>query len=58
MAILEVKGLHKSFGALEVLKGVNDIGIVTLSHRDVVRHELVQAIVRAYEKHAAAKNRR
>ena len=41
--------------ALEVLKGVNDIGIVTLSHRDVVRHELVQAIVRAYEKHAAAK---
>ena len=35
--------------ALEVLKGVNDIGIVTLSHRDVVRHELVQAIVRAYE---------
>ena len=25
--------------ALEVLKGVNDIGIVTLSHRDVVRHE-------------------
>ena len=44
--------------ALEVLKGVNDIGIVTLSHRDVVRHELVQAIVRAYEKHAEAKNRR
>ena len=44
--------------ALDVLKGVNDIGIVMLSHRDVVRHELVQAIVRAYEKHAAAKNRR
>ena len=42
----------------EVLKGVNDIGMLTLSHRDVVRHELVQAIVRAYEKHAAAKNRR
>ncbi len=38
--------------ALEVLKGVNDIAIVQLSHRDVVRHELVQAIVRAYEKHA------
>ena len=44
--------------ALEVLRNVDDIGIVTLSHRDVVRHELVQAIVRAYEKHAAAKNRR
>ena len=38
--------------ALEVLREVPDIGIVQLSHRDVVRHELVQAIVRAYEKHA------
>ena len=38
--------------ALEVLKNVDDIGIVRLSHRDVVRHELVQAIVRAYEKYA------
>ena len=43
--------------ALEVLKDVDDIGIVRLSHRDVVRHELVQAIVRAYEK-AAQKNER
>ena len=38
--------------ALEVLRDVKDIGIVQLTHRDVVRHELVQAIVRAYEKHA------
>ncbi len=38
--------------ALEVLKDVKDIGIVQLTHKDVVRHELVQAIVRAYEKHA------
>ncbi len=37
--------------ALEVLKDVEDIGMVRLTHRDVVRHELVQAIVRAYEKH-------
>ncbi len=37
--------------ALDVLKGVDDIAIVTLSHKDVVRHELVQAIVKAYEKH-------
>ena len=44
--------------ALDVLKGVSDIGIVTLTHRDVVRHELVQAIVRAYEKHAAGRGRR
>ena len=39
--------------ALEVLKNVEDIGVVRLTHRDVVRHELVQAIVRAYEKYAA-----
>ncbi len=39
--------------ALEVLRGVDDIGIVTLTHKDVVRHELVQAIVKAYEKHAS-----
>ena len=40
------------------LKDVNDIGIVQLTHRDVVRHELVQAIVRAYEKHAQKAERR
>ena len=37
--------------AVEVLSGVQGIGIVTLDHRDVVRHELVQTIVKAYEKH-------
>ena len=42
--------------AIEVLKNVDDIGIVNLTHRDVVRHELVQAIVRAYEKHTEKKN--
>lgn len=36
--------------AIEVLSGVPDIGIAFLTHRDVVRHELVQAIVKAYEK--------
>ena len=35
------------------MRDVKDIAIVHLSHRDVVRHELVQAIVQAYEKHAA-----
>ena len=44
--------------ALEVLKGVEDIGIVRLTHRDVVRHELVQAIVRAYEKYAQRSDRK
>ncbi len=39
--------------ALEVLKNVEDIGVVRLTHRGVVRHELGQAIVLAYEKYAA-----
>ncbi len=43
--------------ALEVLKGVEGIGFVTLTHRDVVRHELVQAIVRAYERHTNRQER-
>ena len=37
--------------AVEVLSGMQGIGIATLDHRDVVRHELVQTIVKAYEKH-------
>ena len=44
--------------ALEVLKGVDDIGIARLTHRDVVRHELVQAIVKAYEKFDQRNERR
>ena len=44
--------------ALEVLKGVENIGIVKLTHRDVVRHELVQAIVKAYEKYAMRNDRK
>ncbi len=44
--------------ALDVLRGVPDIATITLTHRDVVRHELVQAIVRAYEKHDKSGPRR
>ena len=36
--------------ALKKLKKINDIGIVELSERDVVRHELVKKIINAYEK--------
>lgn len=36
--------------AFEVLKDIKDIARVQLTYRDVVRHELVQAIVKAYEK--------
>ena len=38
--------------AVQVLGGVPDIAIQRLTHEDVVRHELVQAIVRAYDAHA------
>ena len=38
--------------AVQVLDGVPDIAIQRLTHEDVVRHELVQAIVRAYDAHA------
>lgn len=35
--------------AAKILEGVEDIGIVRLSAKDVVRHELVARIVKAYE---------
>ena len=38
--------------AVQVLEGVEDIAITRLTHQDVVRHELVQAIVRAYDAHS------
>src|SRR5713226_6484498 len=37
--------------ALDVLRGVDGISFVNFDERDVVRHTLVQRIVRAYEKH-------
>lgn len=36
--------------AVSVLKRVEDIAIIRLSGKDVVRHKLVQAIINAYEK--------
>ena len=43
---------------LRILKGIDDIGIVRLSERDVVRHKLVQEIVKAYARAEENKNRR
>lgn len=37
--------------AIKILKNVDDIGIVRFSEKDVVRHKLVQDIVKAYEKY-------
>ena len=39
--------------AMEVLRDVEGISVVELTARDVVRHELVQKIVRAYEAYEA-----
>jgi phosphate starvation-inducible PhoH-like protein len=41
--------------AMRILKGVEDIEIVSLSHKDVVRQELVKNIIKAYD--TAAKDK-
>ena len=35
---------------VSILKNVDDIAIIKLNGRDVVRHKLVQEIIKAYEK--------
>jgi phosphate starvation-inducible PhoH-like protein len=37
--------------ALEVVAKITDIAVVTFTEKDVVRHNLVQQIIRAYEEH-------
>lgn len=44
--------------ALKVLSQVEDIGIVHLNNKDVVRHPLVQKIVKAYEAYEEKEERR
>jgi phosphate starvation-inducible PhoH-like protein len=39
-------------GVRDILRGVKDIEFVEFSHKDVVRHKLVQRIVEAYRQHA------
>ena len=39
--------------AIRILKGIPGIGIVEMTGKDIVRHELVQRIVEAYENRAA-----
>lgn len=36
--------------AAEILKNIEGISVVNLTHRDVVRHPLVMNIIAAYEK--------
>ena len=44
--------------ALQVLKTVQGIAMMFFSEKDIVRHRLVQEIIRAYEKAHAARHRR
>ena len=42
--------------AIKILSGIEDIAFCYFSHKDVVRHPLVQKIIQAYEKHDRMKN--
>jgi phosphate starvation-inducible PhoH-like protein len=42
--------------AIKILRRIKGIGVVELTQRDIVRHRLVQNIVRAYRKNAKAKS--
>ena len=44
--------------AIRILRGISGIGIVEMTGKDIVRHELVQRIVEAYESKGAAEERR
>lgn len=42
--------------AMSVLRGIEDIAVCMLDYNDVVRHELVSRIIRAYEERRKTKN--
>ena len=50
----KVSGLKE---AMRVLNGVEDIAICRLNESDVVRHVIVQRIIKAYEEDEKARNR-
>lgn len=43
--------------AISVLKNVEDIAIIRLDEKDVVRHKLVQSIIKAYDRYQQKKER-
>ena len=43
--------------ATSVLKNVEDIAIIRLDEKDVVRHKLVQSIIKAYDRYQQKKER-
>ena len=44
--------------AIKVLKNIEDIGVVRFNEKDVVRHRLVQDIIKTYEKQEEERNRK
>ncbi len=44
--------------AIKVLKNIEDIGVVRFNEKDVVRHRLVQDIIKAYEKQEEERSRK
>ena len=44
--------------AMKVLKNIDDISVCTLTSKDVVRHPLVQKIVKAYEEYEKHENKK
>ena len=44
--------------AVKILEGIEGIGIHAFTERDVVRHKLVQRIIKAYEKYDREQERR
>ena len=42
--------------AIRILRGIDEIGIIRLSNKDVVRNPLVQQIIKAYEKYENSRN--
>ncbi|MBQ9252103.1 MAG: PhoH family protein [Clostridia bacterium] len=44
--------------AIEILKGIDTIGIVELTAKDIVRHELVMQIIQAYDAQARERKNR
>ncbi len=44
--------------ATKVLKNIDDVAVITLNEKDVVRHKLVQSIIKAYDRYNQSKKNR
>jgi phosphate starvation-inducible PhoH-like protein len=53
MSQIDLPGRHQSGLplAINLLTGVNGIGVVELGEEDVVRHRLVRSVIKAYDRH-------